>query len=379
MTSPPPHEPETRAQFKAALRLATRDAGFTLLNELEQKTGLSHSTVSSAFSSAQPMPSAKTVHVIVTACHGSTAEWELRREAADQVQHFNTAAEPATPHVADVDKAATSGSDSLEDGAAGDGDPNSSARGRPADADAIAPATADDAALSDLDAATTSPDTTDDAHDSDGAGTRHRQPLDSGDASKRLLAASADFEKPPTIDADHTDGPDTRKPTLRRIAVAALAVIVVAGAAVGITLAVTGSNPAVPTATSSSGAVLGGGLPTRTGPPARTYPETVIPENAAPTLKDPLTARGLGQKVPANATVQVSCRIFSDAIPSAIPDGYFLPNRVRPVERPVLRRRERVPQRRSTRRPDEVHPRHGPRRADVLTSAAIRRLRFARS
>jgi hypothetical protein len=53
------------------------------------------------------------------------------------------------------------------------------------------------------------------------------------------------------------------------------------------------------------------------------FAETVIPENAVRTLGNPLTAQGLGASIPASTTVEVSCRVYSAEIPSALPDGYF--------------------------------------------------------
>jgi hypothetical protein len=53
------------------------------------------------------------------------------------------------------------------------------------------------------------------------------------------------------------------------------------------------------------------------------FSETVIPENSVRTLGNPLTAQGLGASIPASTTVEVSCRVYSAEIPSALPDGYF--------------------------------------------------------
>jgi len=73
---------DAAATFKTTLQQAVRDAGFINQADLETKTGLSHSTISAAFSLTQPLPSAKTVHMIATAMRASTEQWERRRRDA---------------------------------------------------------------------------------------------------------------------------------------------------------------------------------------------------------------------------------------------------------------------------------------------------------
>lgn len=51
--------------------------------------------------------------------------------------------------------------------------------------------------------------------------------------------------------------------------------------------------------------------------------QTTIPSNSVNTLTDPSGSQGVGPDIRPSETVAVSCRIYSDAIPSALPDGWF--------------------------------------------------------
>lgn len=73
-----PSKDDSPTKFKSDLRLAARDAGFERLVDLEEKTGLSHSTVSDAFNAARPLPSERTVHAIATATNEDTRRWTDR-------------------------------------------------------------------------------------------------------------------------------------------------------------------------------------------------------------------------------------------------------------------------------------------------------------
>ena len=73
-----PVDPETPAEFKHALRDATRVGGFETLADLTSKTGLSRGTLSPAFSENQPMPSETTIAAVVQAMHGDVEEWLAR-------------------------------------------------------------------------------------------------------------------------------------------------------------------------------------------------------------------------------------------------------------------------------------------------------------
>jgi len=100
VTTPGSESVETPAQFKQALRQATRDAGFTDLIQLEHKSGLSHSTISAAFNPAKPLPSEKTVHVIATAANQATDKWLERRRSALHQEAVGAASSPASTSAA---------------------------------------------------------------------------------------------------------------------------------------------------------------------------------------------------------------------------------------------------------------------------------------
>lgn len=234
-------------RFKQELRQEARDRGFVKLVDLEQKTGLSHSTASNAFNERQPMPSAPTVHLLVQAWGGDTQRWEQRRrEALSAAPDQPGPPEEAGPVVVEPPPERSREPEAPSD------DPDPSA----------------------------------------------------GPPTRAETSARVERD-PPRPGASRGGGGGRRRAAL----LVTVAVLVGAGLAVS---AVHG------TSSRSAG---------QTNPPASTpetlFAETVIPENAVRTLADPLTAQGLGESIPASTTVEVSCRVYTAEIPSALPDGYF--------------------------------------------------------
>ncbi|MGI8665413.1 MAG: hypothetical protein ACR2N4_05205 [Jatrophihabitans sp.] len=84
-----PVAPETPAEFKQALRDATRLGGFDKLSDLTDKANLSRGTLSPAFSETKPMPTEATIVAVVQAIHGDIGAWLARSRRV---------AEPATPN-----------------------------------------------------------------------------------------------------------------------------------------------------------------------------------------------------------------------------------------------------------------------------------------
>lgn len=216
------------SEFKKSLRLHTRQAGFGSLRDLEDRTGLAHTTVSHAFNLGRDLPSERTVYIIVQATKGDQQFWGRQLELA----------------IAQETAAAATRTD--------DDEP-------PEGDDAVTPEVlVDDVA-------------------------EHGRPF------KRFVT---------------------------RAAVGLVAILLVILVVVFFAYRGEVSSPRQDQPVSSV-------TPPSTLPADGLFDETVIPDNSVRTISDPLTGGGLGVYIEAGQTVQVSCRVYSAVIPSALPDGYF--------------------------------------------------------
>lgn len=85
-TRDPVHNDDSVASFAAALRDLRESAGDPTLQSLSERTEISKSVISVAFS-GQRLPTERTVMKLVAELEGDPAEWRARREALDPRNH----------------------------------------------------------------------------------------------------------------------------------------------------------------------------------------------------------------------------------------------------------------------------------------------------